>query len=192
LSAAARDILHGLADLGAKVDRQGDKLMVRAGTAPVPKDILGTLREHKAEILQALSADTKQDDTEASAAVIEPDHRVSLAWTEGFARLDPDRPPGDVPPNRWQQFINDVRLFLSSPFCAVAVALGWGPHDLFGCDPDRPFARIDQAGLLWLLKGDRLIALSENTARMETPTGARQTFCRRAGKQGRVLAWELP
>jgi hypothetical protein len=47
-------------------------------------------------------------------------------------------------------------LFLDSPFRAVAQALDWGPDDLFGCDRDRPFARIDQAGLLWLLNGDRL------------------------------------
>jgi hypothetical protein len=39
-------------------------------------------------------------------------------------------------------------------------------------------ARIDQAGLLWLLNGDKLIALSENTAKIEMRTGAPQTFRR--------------
>jgi hypothetical protein len=81
--------------------------------------------------------------------------------------------------------------FLDGPFCAVAAALGWGPLDLFGCDRDRPFARIDQAGLLWLLNGDRLVALSENTATIETCTGARQTFGRKPTEPGRVLVWEL-
>jgi hypothetical protein len=38
------------------------------------------------------------------------------------------------------------------------VALGWGPFELFGCDSERPFVRIDQAGLLWLLNGNRLRA----------------------------------
>ena len=52
------------------------------------------------------------------------------AWAEGFARLDPDRPPGDVPPKRWQRFVDDVGRFLDSPFCAVAAAIGWGPYDL--------------------------------------------------------------
>jgi hypothetical protein len=37
-----------------------------------------------------------------------------------------------------------------------AAALGCGPLDLFGCDGERPFARIDHAGLLWLLNGTRL------------------------------------
>ena len=82
------------------------------------------------------------------AAVVEYDGRIPRAWAEGFARLNPDRPLGDVPPKRWLTFIDDIGRFLDSLFCAVAAALGWGPYDLFGCDRDRPFARIDQAGLL--------------------------------------------
>jgi hypothetical protein len=87
---------------------------------------------------------------------LEHDGNIPSGWAEGFARLDPDLPPGDVPLRRWRRFVDDVGLFLDSPFRAVAQALDWGPDDLFGCDRDRPFARIDQAGLLWLLNGDRL------------------------------------
>ena len=112
-------------------------------------------------------------------------------WTEGFARLDPFAAPGDVPPMRWRRFVDDVRRFLDGPFCANAAALGWGALDLFGCDRDRPFARIDLAGLLWLLNGDRLVVFAENTATIEMKTGARQTYRRKPGEPGRVLAWEL-
>jgi hypothetical protein len=125
------------------------------------------------------------------AALVEYDGNIPREWAEGLARLDPDRPPGDVPLKRWQRFVDDVGLFLDSPFCAVAEALGWGPHDLFGCDRDRPFARIDQAGLFWLLDGDRLIAMTETTATIETPTGARQIWRRKPAELGLVLAWEL-
>jgi hypothetical protein len=128
---------------------------------------------------------------EECAAIVEHDGGIPRAWAEGFARLHPDRPPGDVPPRRWLQFVDDVGRFLDSDFAAVAAALGWGPYDLFGCDRDRPFARIDCAGLLWLLNGERLIALSENTATIETRTGARQTHRRKPVEPGRVLAWEL-
>ncbi len=116
---------------------------------------------------------------------------IPHAWAEGFARLEPDHPPGDVPPRRWQLFVDDIGLFLDSPFCAVAAALGWTAFDLFGCDRDRPFARIDRAGLLWLLNGAKLIALSENTATIETKTAARQTFRRKPSEPRRVLALEL-
>jgi hypothetical protein len=132
------------------------------------------------------------DAEDERAAIVEHDGGIPRAWAEGFARLDPDRPPGDVPLRRWKRFIDDVGRFLDSPFCAVAAALGWGPFDLFASDRDRPFARIDQAGLLWLLNGDKLIALYENTATIETRTGARHTFRRRPLAVGDVvLAWEL-
>jgi hypothetical protein len=128
---------------------------------------------------------------EERAGIVEFDGGIPRAWAEGFARLNPNRPPGDIPPKRWRRFVDDMGTFLDSPYCAVAAALGWGPCDLFGCDRDRPFARIDCAGLLWLLNGDRLIALSENTATIETRTGARQTYRRKPNERGRVLAWEL-
>jgi hypothetical protein len=128
---------------------------------------------------------------EERAAIAEHDGGIPRAWAEGFARLHPDRPPADVPAKRWLTFVDDVGRFLDTAFCAVALALGWGPHDLFGCDRDRPFARIDQAGLLWSLNNNRLVALSENTAAVETRTGARQTWRRKPDELGRVLPWEL-
>jgi hypothetical protein len=113
------------------------------------------------------------------------------AWREGHARLDPQQPPGDVPVRQWGQFVDDVGRFLESDFAPVVAMLGWGALDLFGADRGRPFARIDQAGLLWLLNGDRLIALSENTATIETRTGARHTWRRKKNEFNRALAWEL-
>jgi hypothetical protein len=89
-------------------------------------------------------------------------------------------------------FIDDVRRFLDCPFCAAAAALGWKAHDLFGCDSGRPFARIDQAGLLWLLNGDQVIALTADIAVIERNTGARQTWRRKATESRQVLVWELP
>jgi hypothetical protein len=144
-----------------------------------------------ANLAKPVSAPSWGEAEEERAAVVEHDARIPRAWAEGFARLDPDRPPADVPARRWLAFIDDIGRFLDSSFCAVAVALGWGPYDLFGCDQDRPFARIDRAGLLWLLNGDRLVALSENTAAIETRTGGRQTYRRKPRDPGRGLAWEI-
>jgi len=127
---------------------------------------------------------------EERAAIVEHDGNIPRAWAAGFARLHPDHPPSDVPLRRWQRFVDDVGIFLDR-WAAYAAALGWGPHDLFGSDRNRPFARIDQSGLLWLLNGDKLIALTENTATIERRTGARQTYRRKPAEPGRVLAWEL-
>jgi hypothetical protein len=128
---------------------------------------------------------------EERAAIAEYEGAIPRAWAEGFGRLDPEHPPGDVPPKRWLRFVDDVGHFLDSSFCAVAAALGWGPYDLFGCDRDRPFARIDCAGLLWLLNGDRLVGLTATTATIETATGNQQRWRKKRAEPFRVLAWEL-
>lgn len=96
-----------------------------------------------------------------------------------------------MPVKRWQTFIVDIGRFFDGEWGEKAAALGWGPIDLFGCDRDRPYARIDQAGLLWLLNGNRLVALSEYTATIESRTGTQQTYHHRPRELGRVLAWEL-
>jgi hypothetical protein len=129
---------------------------------------------------------------EERAALIEHEGGIPREWAEGFARLDPNRPPGDVPLRRWRTFVDDIGVFLDGRWAATAAALGWGPGELFGCDRDRPFARVDTAGLLWLLNGDTLVALSSEIAVIERVTGARQTYRRRAPRDGDVsLAWEM-
>jgi hypothetical protein len=129
-------------------------------------------------------------DFEERAAIIQYDGDAPPAWAEGLARLDPNNPPGDVPPQRWVTFCNDAGRFLDR-WAARAAALGWGSLDLFGCDARKPFARIDRLGLMWLLNGDHLVALSETSAIIGRGTGARQTYRRRPTQSKCVLAWDL-
>jgi hypothetical protein len=151
--------------------------------APATVATVATVAEHAAPGWGAAE--------EERAAIVEHDGGIPRAWAEGFARLDPSHPPADVPLRRWQQFIDDVERFLDGPFCAVAIKLGWRPYDLFGCDRDRPYARIDQCGLLWFLDGHNLVELREDVAIVETRPGMRQTYRRKPSEPGRVLAWEL-
>jgi len=157
----------------------------RGTTCPKPVPATPTAAGRDQRLATALLSEAER------AAIVEHEGKISRAWAEGFARLDPDQPPGDMPPHRWQRFVDDVGLFLDSGFAEQAAALGWSPHDLFGCDRDRPFARIDRAGLLWLLNGDKLVALTADTATIETRTGARQTYRRKPDESGRALAWDL-
>ncbi len=186
-----RALLAEIAEAGGQIEARGDRLRLSA-PQPLPPDLVARVRDAKPALLAEIAARATWTSAEPKrTANGRRDSAIPLAWAEGFAMLDPARPPGDVPPSRWQRFVADVRLFLDSPFCAVAAALGWTAADLFGGDRDRPFARIDRAGLLWLLNGDRLVALSENTATIETRTGARQTWRRKPAEPGRVLAWEI-
>ena len=114
------------------------------------------------------------------------------AWAEALARLDPAKPPRDVPLARWQRFIEDCESFRRLGWANRAEALGWGPLDLFGCDRERPFASTDRLGLLWILQGRKLVALTADSAKIDTLTGVLQTYPRRPIDSDRVvLAWEL-
>ena len=135
---------------------------------------------------------TWTDAAEERAAIAAYDGGAPRVWAEGFARLDPNKPPSDVPPHRWLRFVDDCGRFLDEGWAKRAAELGWGPLDLFGCDRKRPFARVDQLGLLWLLKGGIIVELHHHRAILQTERGATQTYRRRPVEVGRVvLAWEL-
>jgi hypothetical protein len=148
------------------------------------------------QVDRSVSGFANQHDTARNAVIEEsPTARDDLSpahgWLEAIARLDSTRPPADVPPRRWMQVVDDIRRFVDGGFAKKAAALGWTALDLFGCDREKPFARIDRQGLCWLISGNRLIELCENGATIETWTGARQTWRRKQNEPGRVLAWEL-
>jgi hypothetical protein len=129
---------------------------------------------------------------EERAAIVEYDAGAPRAWAEALARLDPAKPPGDVSPKRWLRFIDDCGSFLDGGLAARAMELGWGPLDLFGCNRERPFARVDHMGLLWLLNGRTIVELHRDRAIIETPSGGLQTYRRQPTEVGCVvLAWEL-
>jgi hypothetical protein len=44
-------------------------------------------------------------------------------WAAALAQLDPNKPPGDVPPLRWGRFIDDARKFLASDWPRQAADL---------------------------------------------------------------------
>jgi hypothetical protein len=79
---------------------------------------------------------------------------------------------------RWQLAINDAEVFLSV-WADQAANLGWTAQDLFGLAemPERPgpsyqrLSRYDQTGLVWLLQGRRVAALTQDTALIETTNG---------------------
>ena len=67
-----------------------------------------------------------------------------------------------------------------------AHALGWTAQDLFGLPavPEKPkpnyrrLSRYDQTGLIWLLHGRRVAALTEETAAIESASGAISVYRR--------------
>jgi hypothetical protein len=89
------------------------------------------------------------------------------------------RCPNYVPTDRWQQCIEDAQRFLAD-WGPQAEALGWTSAELLGLHtpPANPhpsyhrLSRYDCTGLIWGLNGRRVIALTEDTAAVETSSGA--------------------
>ena len=131
------------------------------------------------------------EEHEERAAIIEHDGGAKRVWAEALAGPNPANPPCDISPKRWLRFIDDCARFLDDGWATRAEALGWGPLDLFGCDRTKPFARLDRAGLLWLIDGGKLLAVTSDTAAISAPGGGNLTFYRRQLETGAVLAWEL-
>jgi hypothetical protein len=192
MNAAATDILAAVRALGGEVKPSNPGRLRVIAPAPLPNELIQQLRAFKPDLLALLSSSEPQTESRDSAEEERGDTSVPRTWTEGYARLDPNNAPADVPPARWMRFIDDFGRFLGGEWARQAAALGWRPLDLFGCDRERPFARVDRAGLLWLLNGRKLVAFTADTATIETPTGSYQTYRRGWVEHGEVmLAWKL-
>jgi hypothetical protein len=93
------------------------------------------------------------------------------------------RCPALVDEVRWRQAIADAQSFLGM-WGEQAAALGWSEHELFGLHPvpERPAAsyhrlsRYDATGLLWLLEGRSVVALTAETAAIQAQGGAALTY----------------
>jgi hypothetical protein len=108
---------------------------------------------------------------------------------DGIARLISPPRHGMIRPDRWQLTARDARRFLRD-WAVQATGLGWKTLDLFGAHPTRRVQRLDCAGLVVLLHGDQLVAITADTARIRTRTGAALTYYRRPRPEA-VPLWQL-
>jgi hypothetical protein len=121
---------------------------------------------------------------DAAAALRSPFSRLNR-FCRTFTALE-SRCPELVPVVRWQQCVDDGRVFLVR-WGHQAFDLGWTSRDLFGLfpvpeNPHPSFARLsryDYTGLIWLLAGRPVIALTEATAAIQNPTGSITIYRRR-------------
>ena len=98
-----------------------------------------------------------------------------------------ETPPAFIPEPRWRQAIEDGQAFLDQ-WREQALALGWTGRDLFGLHEPPAKAhpsycrlgRYDATGLIWLLQGQRVLAMTEQSATISTPSGGSLTHYRKA------------
>jgi hypothetical protein len=89
------------------------------------------------------------------------------------------RCPDLVESVRWQAAVEDGRRFLAK-WGEQAQQLGWTARDLFGLHkpPENPHAsyrrlsRYDETGLIWLLEGREVTALTADTSAIRSSSGS--------------------
>jgi hypothetical protein len=110
--------------------------------------------------------------------------RAPSALAEALSGLEREC-PALVPPAHWQQAVKDGHRFLSR-WGEQAEAFGWTPADLFGLHepPTQPhpsysrLSRRDCTGLVWLLDGRAVVALTAETATIKAHSGSVLTYRR--------------
>ena len=117
---------------------------------------------------------------------------VPQEWREGVSRLRGMSIPKIVTIDSWAAFLASCHAFTAGPWPGKAASMGWNAYDLFGCHRHKPVERVDRMGLLWLLRGGRVAALTSESAIIEMPSGSRLTYRAKPIREpSDVLAWEL-
>ena len=126
-------------------------------------------------ILDAIKTESSSDQSDKSDK--RPPFGRFGRFGRSFSALEA-RCPDHVPVERWEQAVEDGKRFLAK-WGTQAEALGWTSADLFGLAPVpeqphpsyRRLSRYDCTGLIWLLEGRPVVALTAATAAIENPTG---------------------
>ena len=166
----AADLIRTVERAGGHLEPDGDGLVVEAPN-PLPEPIMTALRAHKAEVIDFLNRPV------ARVVLLGVPPGVPEAWVQGVADLLAMTCPASCPDAKWQVLREDAYHFLRD-HAARAHELGWTALDLFGAHPGKSWVRFDCMGLVPLLNGARVTALSGIEAVIEKSSGARLTFRR--------------
>jgi hypothetical protein len=194
---SALPLIEAVRRAGGAITLRGDRLRLSA-PEPLPQKLLEEVRLHKADLIDQLRCAAPPLLGEPPADPPGPGRAsptgTIATWADGVARLREMPPPRNYPGHAWQQLIVDAKRFLDG-WSQQAVALGWPDWELFGCHRRAPWGRVQGMGLVLLLHGDQLAALTDSEAVIRRASGAHQTWRRRLRNPlhptERRLVWEL-
>ena len=162
MSAAAK-VLERARAADVRLEARGRRLAYDA-PANVSPDLLAQLRECKFALLELLQHERRELLDLATDPKAKTRCLSSLIDT-----LSPSRVPHRWPAATWRQFIADAQAFCRD-WAERAFLSGWPAWELFGCHRRAPWGRIQGMGLVLLLRGDRLAALTASEAVIRTQT----------------------
>jgi hypothetical protein len=187
------------------VIQQGRVRLVCTRDHPPPAELIEAARAHKDKLRELLEArfeeraailEFDQGLSRAEAEVIAHREMAAGVYDDVRAERDPGpyatvlralraECPPYLPEGRWRQTIADARTFVSE-WGEQAQAFGWTEHELFGLHPvpEQPAAnysrlsRLDQTGLIWLLRSRPVVMLTATEAVMRCQSGATLVYRR--------------
>ncbi|NJO34417.1 MAG: hypothetical protein HC869_16110, partial [Rhodospirillales bacterium] len=115
-------------------------------------------------------------------------------WKSGVDALLSMPRPKTYPANEWTTLLDDAVRFVKH-WADQADRLGWKSWEIWGVSRSAPRYRFDGMGLVVMLHGQKIAALTAEAAVVETRTSNLLRFYRRpsdplAGSE-RILIWEL-
>jgi len=124
------------------------------------------------------------------AVLLQVPEGVAETWAQGIADLLVMQAPADWPPARWATLQEDARTFLLA-WGGQACRLGWTAHDLFSVHSVASYARVDAMGLVTLLGGRHVAAITDDSAAIAVSAGTQSFLRRKAWSRECCLVWEL-
>jgi hypothetical protein len=159
----AAEVMSALSTHDASVVIEGERVrLLHPVGNPPPPELIEAARQHR-EALRAMLAGEQQN------VAARPFGKELAAFRSACPEL--------LEPPRWQQAIRDADSFFLK-WGQQAQALGWTARELFGLHsvPERPaptycrLLRYDATGLIWLLQGRPVVALTETEAAIQGAT----------------------
>ena len=165
----AAEILTAVREAGAALRVEGGSL-VASNASRLPPEIKTAIRENKPQIITALS--------------------VAPRFGRSLSASGSPKCPGRVSPRIGGNRRSRTPRHFLAEWGEQAEALGWDSRDLFGLHtpPANPhpcysrLCRYDETGLVWLLEGRPVVALTETTAAIESPKTGNITVYRKEHK----------
>jgi hypothetical protein len=187
VSAAAKVLARARA-ADVRLEARGGRLAYDA-PANISPDLLIQLRKCKVELLELVHRERR------ALLDLAADPKAKTRCLSALVgTLSPSRVPHHWPAATWPQFIADAQTFCRG-WAEKAFLSGWAAWELFGCHRHAPWGRIQGMGLVLLLRGHEIAALTATEAVIRTSTGAHQAYRRKPADPlhptERCLVWEL-
>jgi hypothetical protein len=172
-------LLRRARDAGLRLEIAGTAIKITGPKKVEP--LVRLLAEHKAQVLEALrlaNGELQKIQEMQKIGPASPQGDLHLGtYSQALAALNAEC-PAYLDAADWQQAIEDGHRFVIQ-WGKQAEALGWAPADLFGLHtpPEKPapnyrrLSRYDETGLIWLLHGRPVIALTQTAATILAPSG---------------------